>query len=55
MMDDQHGRARNGKQQNRAPRKILADLEGECHAREEEKSHHPQSRDITGLQTPIHQ
>jgi hypothetical protein len=55
MMDDQHGRARNGKQQNRAPRKILADLKGECHAREDEKCYHPQSSDITGLQPPIHQ
>jgi hypothetical protein len=37
MMDDQHGRARNGKQQSRASRKILPDLESECHAREDEK------------------
>src|SRR5262249_32572630 len=54
-MHDQHGRARNGKQQNGASRKILADLKGECHACENEKCHHPQGRDITGLQAPIRQ
>src|ERR1044072_2148296 len=55
VMDNQHGRAHNGKQQNRTPRKILADLQGECHAREDKKCHRPQGRDITGLQAPIQQ
>jgi hypothetical protein len=37
MMDDQHGWACNGEQENCASRKILPDLESECHAREDEK------------------